>query len=148
MKIGATKIDQSAVRDGVWTKFILALPEGDQEIELKIALADMNVNTGYRDALRDALDPFERLLARYKKGSDLRKEDAEKINQIGRRVFCERVITDWKGPTQDDGTPEAYSADRCMALFEEFPELFAEVEKEANRYERFRTQVLEDAAGN
>lgn len=148
MQIGKTKINQDAVRNGVWTKFVLALPDGDQELELKIALSDLNVNTAYKDALRTALDPFERLMARYKKGSDIRKEDAEKINKIGKQVFCEQIIQDWKGPKKDDGSDEPYSAARCLELFEEFPELFAEVEKEAGRYERFRTQVLEEASGN
>lgn len=69
MEIGKTRIDPTAVREGVWTEFLVVGPDREPvTIKLKMALADAQVNPAYRAALRKALEPHERLLALYKEG--------------------------------------------------------------------------------
>ncbi|MCC6425645.1 MAG: hypothetical protein IT435_02370 [Phycisphaerales bacterium] len=148
MEIGKTRLDMDAVRNGVWTEFVLPGVDGEPvEVSLRLALADAGVNTAYKEALKKSLEPFERLLALYKKGSDIPPALSKKINDVGRQVFVEQIVTDWKGPMKGD-KPQPYSPEGCLALFNEYPELLAQAEGEATKFSRYRTAILEEAAGN
>jgi hypothetical protein len=147
MELGKSKIDQSLVAQGVWTDFILMGASEPVEISLRLALAHAGQNAAYKAALQKALDPFERLLSVYKSGKDIPAPLAKKINDVGRRVFCEQIVLDWKGPTKN-GQPRAYTPEGGLELFEEYPELMAQAEAEAGKFERYRISLLEDAAGN
>lgn len=147
MKLGGSKIDTSAVRAGVWKEFVVGTPSGPERIRLKIALADASINETYKKALREAMDPFKRALALYQDASEIPEAMSHEINEIGRRVFCEQIVQDWDG-IESDGKPVPYSAEGGIQLFEEYPELYANVEAEAGKHKSFRQAVLEDAAGN
>jgi len=148
MELGRSKIDPALVRDGIWTEFLIV--GADREpvtIKLKMALADAQMNPRYKEALRKGLEPFERMLSLYKKATEIPTTLATKINEIGRRVFVEQIVVDWEGPTKN-GQPMPYSPDACLLLFEEYPELLAQAEAEASKFERYRVAVLEEASGN
>jgi len=148
MELGRSKIDPALVRDGIWTEFLIV--GADREpvtIKLKMALADAQMNPRYKEALRKGLEPFERMLSLYKKATEIPTTLATKINEIGRRVFVEQIVVDWEGPTKN-GSPLPYSPDACLLLFEEYPELLAQAEAEASKFERYRVAVLEEASGN
>lgn len=148
MELGRTKIDNNAVREGVWQDFLIVSPGREAvELKLRIALADAGMNASYKAALRKALEPYERMLALYKKATDIPEALAKKVNEAGRRVFVEQIVTGWEGITKN-GQPLPYSPDACLQLFEEYPELLAQVEAEASKHERFRTAILEEASGN
>lgn len=148
MELGRSKIDPALVRDGIWTEFLII--DSTREpvtIKLKMALADAQMNPRYKEALRKGLEPFERMLSLYKKATEIPTTLATKINEIGRRVFVEQIVVDWEGPTKN-GSPLPYSPDACLLLFEEYPELLAQAEAEASKFERYRVAVLEEASGN
>lgn len=147
MELGKSKIDQSLVQQGVWTDFILVGVGEPVEISLKLALMNASQNAAYKAALQKALDPFERMLQVYKSGKDIPAPLAKKINEVGKRVFCEQIVLDWKGPTKG-GQPVAYTPDGGLSLFEEYPELQSQAEAEAQKFERYRISLLEDASGN
>jgi hypothetical protein len=147
MELGKSKIDAALVREGVWTDFIIMGVGEPVEISLRLALMNAGQNPTYKAALQKALDPFERMLAVYKDGKDIPKALADKINAVGRRVFCEQIVLDWKGPTKN-GQPVAYTPEGGMALFDEYPELLAQAEAEAQKFARYRVALLEEAAGN
>lgn len=148
MELGKSKIDKDAVHQGIWTEFMIVGPDREPvTIKLKMALADAQMNPRYKEALRKGLEPYERMLSLYKKATEIPATLSEKINTIGRRVFVEEIVRDWEGPTQN-GQPRTYTPDGCIELFEEFPELMAQAEAEASKFERYRVAVLEDASGN
>lgn len=149
MKIGSTKIDPQAVAEGVWTEFVLKGPDRTPvEISLKMAFASVHSNPIYKTKLRAGMTPFERLLSMYEKASEIPEVLAKKINDAGMKVFAECIVTDWKGPTGNDGQPAPYSPEGLTALFEEYPELREQAQVEAAKHERYRVKVLEAAAGN
>lgn len=155
MELGKSKIDQTLVSQGVWTDFIIMGVGEPVEISLKLALMNASQNAVYKAALQKALDPFERMLQVYKSGKDIPAPLAKKINDVGRRIFCEQIVLGWggedpanyRGPKKN-GQPVAYTPDGGLALFEEFPELLAQAEAEAQKFERYRISLLEDASGN
>jgi hypothetical protein len=148
MELGSTRLDQSAVREGVWTEFVIKRGNREAaEISLKLALADASLNKAYKEALKKALEPHERMLAIYKKGSDIPEALAKKVNDAGALVFAQMIVQDWKGPTKK-GAALPYSPEACLKLFEEFPELREQAEAEAAKHERYRVAVLEEAGGN
>lgn len=146
LKLGKTKIDQDSVKNGVWTEFYLATT-GDT-IKLKMALADASINTEYQKALRNGLSVHSRALDVYSKGSDMPPKLVKEIADIGRRVFVEQIVLGWEGMEAKDGSPLKYSADACLALFEEFPELDKQAQAQAAKVERYRVAVLDAQAGN
>ncbi len=143
MELGKTKIDPNAVSEGVWTEFVLP---GGQEISLRLSLMNAGQNARYKEALRTALDPYESLLVRYQ-GKDLPKKVEAEVKEVLRRLFCEQIVTDWKGPSKN-GNPVQYTVDGGIALFAEFPELYEHAEEEAKKFSRYRVAVLEAASGN
>lgn len=147
MELGKSKIDTAAVQNGVWTDFIIMGADAPVEISLRLAMMNAGQNAAYKAALQKALDPFERMLTVYKSGKDIPAPLAAKINEVGKRVFCEQIVLDWKGVTKN-GQPVPYSPDGGLALFAEYPELMAQAEAEAQKFERYRISLLEDAAGN
>lgn len=146
MELGKSKIDATAVQNGVWADFYIVGADGPAEISLRLALMNAGQNAAYKAALQKALDPFERTLTLYK-GKDIPQTVAQKINDIGRRTFCEQIVLDWKGITKN-GQPVAYTPEGGLALFNEYPELLAQAEAEAQKFERYRITVLEEASGN
>lgn len=156
MKLGQSRIDEAATTDGIWQDFVVVGPNGSHEISLRIGLANTNMNSRYKVALKKALEPFQRLLALYKKGSDVPVKLSTEVNDVHHRVFVQEIITNWKGitDTQHDsaGAPVEvevpFTVDGCLKLFVEFPELLQAVEAEAIKFERFRIEVLDDAAKN
>lgn len=148
MELGRSKIDPTLVREGIWTEFLIVGPDREPvTIKLKMAMADAQMNPRYKEALRKGLEPYERMLSLYKKATEIPTSLAQKINDIGRRVFVEQIVLDWEGPTKS-GQPLTYTPDACIALFEEYPELMSQAEAEASKFERYRVAVLEEASGN
>lgn len=148
MELGRSRIDPTLVHEGVWTEFVIE--SSDREpvvIKLKMAMANTDLNARYKAALRKSMEPYERLMAIYKKASDIPPALAEKVNAAGRRVFLESIVVDWEGPTKD-GQPIPYSVEAAEMLFDEYPELLAQAEAEAGKFQRYRVAILEDAAGN
>lgn len=147
MELGTSKIDPALVNQGVWTDFVIVGLGEPVEVSLRLALMNAGTNPAYKAALQKALDPFERMLSVYKSGKDIPATLANKINDVGRRVFVEQIVLDWKGVTKN-GQPVAYTPDGCLALFDEYPELQTQAEAEAQKFARYRISLLEDAAGN
>lgn len=151
MRLGTSKIDNTAVKEGAWTTFVIKKLDGTtEEIELCLALSNPEINKDYRKAARRAMEPHERILSLINsgKGKKIPDDIAAKISADVRRCFLENIVTGWKGIVGEDGKPLPYSADAMESLLEEYPELFAEIEDEASKVERYRTAVLDAQAGN
>lgn len=151
MRLGTSKIDNAAVKEGVWTTFVIKKLDGTtEEIELRLALSNPEINREYRKAARKAMEPHERILSLINsgKGKKIPEDIAAKISNDVRRCFLENIVTDWRGITGEDGKPVPYTADAMEQLLEEYPELFPEIEDEASKVERYRTAVLDAQAGN
>jgi hypothetical protein len=151
MKLGTSRIDATAIAEGVWTTFVIKkLDNTTEEIELRLALSNPEVNTNYRKSMRKSLEQHERILALVSSGKSSKIPDdiAAKINADGRRCFLENIVTDWRGITDPTGKPLVYSVERMEELLAEYPELYAEIEDESRKVERYRVAVLESQAGN
>ena len=151
MKLGTSKLDEAAIKNGVWTTFVIKKLDGTtEEIQLCLALANPEINRGYRKAVRNSMETHERMLSLVASGKSKKLPDevAAKINADARKCFLENIVTDWKGIFGADGSALPYSIENMEALLSEFPELFPEIEDEASKVERYRVAVLEVQAGN
>jgi hypothetical protein len=68
--------------------------------------------------------------------------------QLTVEIFVETVVKDWKDVGDADGNPLPFSKEKCAELFEQLPDLFAEVRDASMRVANFRADVREAIAGN
>lgn len=150
MRLGKTRIDEDGARQGRWFDYDLvdANTKDVVSIGLRLAITDPNLNSAYRDALKRHLSPHERLLTLYKKSSDMPESLTRKIQELDLLTFVEAAVTDWRGVEDDNGNRREYTPEGGLQLFNEYPELLERARQDARNFDNFRTQVLEDAAGN
>ncbi len=106
-------------------------------------------NKGYMKALERALRPHKRAI-------DLKTMDNEVAGKILEDVFVAHVLKGWSnvmlnditGKTEDKGKQAPYSREMATALFEVLPDLFDELNSQANDASNFRDAQLEDDAKN
>lgn len=63
-------------------------------------------------------------------------------------VFVDTIVLDWKDVGDREGNPLPFSKENARKLFKDLPNLFAEVQAQAQKTGNFRAENLEAAAGN
>lgn len=64
------------------------------------------------------------------------------------KLYAEHVVLGWEGVTGKDGSPLAYSKQACEQLFNDLPDLFADIQRTAQDMQNFRIQQIEDNSKN
>jgi hypothetical protein len=90
-------------------------------------------NKRYAKALESNMKPHRQ---KYERGV-LDNETSEKILL---RSFVEGVVVGWSGNIGPGGKKAAYSVENCVKVFEELPDLYADVLKQANDFGLFREE--------
>jgi hypothetical protein len=132
------KTDRSAETDGV------VLDYGDG-VWIRIARAG-GANKKYLRAL-------ERLGRKYRRQIQLETLPEEVARKLFRETYAETVVLGWGGITQEDigsegDEPVEFTKANCVALFENLPDLFLDVQSQAQNMALFRAELDEDDAKN
>jgi len=63
-------------------------------------------------------------------------------------AYAEGVVVGWEDVVDQDGNIMPFTVENCVKLFLDLPELFADVQEQANRVSNFRKAQLQDDLGN
>lgn len=124
------------------------------DFSIRIARAGGS-NQRYNKVLERKSKPFQRSIA----NDSLDPNTAERIL---RETYAESVILGWSGVTYDDVTPEGedlpedkagsdeapFTKENVIAVFENFPDLYSDIQSQATKMSLFRKEVLEENAKN
>ncbi len=109
-------------------------------IRIKIARAG-GANAAFTKA-------FERYTRPYRKRMESGTLAEDVANELLVQVFAETVVLDWEGVTDRKGDLLAYSVENCVKLFNDLPDLFADVKESAMTVSTFRQEEMEDDIKN
>lgn len=98
-------------------------------------------NRAYQKALEAKTKPIRRALA-------AGQADPKRTAAIMREVFAESVVLGWKGVTGKDGKKLPFTKANCVKLFNDLPDLFADVMTQASSHLAFQASDLEADEGN
>lgn len=111
-----------------------------KNIEIRIARAGGS-NESYLKKLEAKAKPHRR---------QIQHETMERaqIEKMIREVYAESVVLGWEGVEDRDGNEMLFSKENCMKLFDDLPDLYADIQEQAQSAALFRTTVREADAKN
>ena len=131
--------DSQVEQEGIWLDY------GDGK-KIRVARAG-GANERYRTAL-------QRVFAQHKRKLQLDVLSIKQQNDLVLEVFADTVVLEWEGVTQDDllgngsDEPVGYSKGNAIALFTALPELYRDVQEQAQSAAAFKTHLDELTAKN
>lgn len=124
--------DRKVEMDGVWIDY------GNYQI--RIARAGGG-NKAYDVCLENKARPFRRALQN-------EVLSLEKQEQIVQEAFIETVILDWKGVEEVEGTPLECTQDNVRMLLKRLPDVWKDIQAQAQKVSLFRKEDVEEDAKN
>jgi len=132
---GIFKTNKDLENSGIWIEY-----GDDPPIRFRIARAGGN-NKAFAKLLDKLTRPVRKLLA----NNALSDEAATKIYQ---EAFIKTVLLGWENVTDEKGEPMACTFDNAMKLFDDLPDLFADLKDQASNMALFREEELDAVVGN
>jgi len=124
--------DGNLETEGLWLDY------GDARI--KIARAGGS-NKRYEKRLEVLSRPHKRLMK-----AD--RMPLREMNKLLKQVYAESVVLGWEGVTDREGNVMPFSAENCIRLFDDLPDLWEDVLEQARNSAIFRREVLESDSKN
>lgn len=132
------KTDKAKEENGIWIPF--GKTEKGQEISFKIARAS-KTNAKYSKAL-------ERLMKPYQKQIRLNTLSDDVANNVMIEAFCEGILLDWKGISDEEGKEMKYSKENAIKLMNDLPDLFNDLQEQSNSMTLFKEEELQENSKN
>lgn len=126
--------DKSAEVSGVWIDY------GPGNGRFLIARAG-GANVAYRNAISGIIKAH-----RHQIQADTLSEEVADKKQMG--AFVDHVLKQWEGVPDRGGQELPYNRDNAIRLFNDLPDLYADLTGQAARISNFRTKAIEVDAGN
>lgn len=123
-------------KDGINLEYV----DGDTKITFKIARAG-GANKNFQKAL-------ERRTRKLKRAIQMDTLPREQADAIMRETYAESVVLGWDNVTDKAGDVLEFNTDNCIKLFNDLPDLFLDIQEQANRSVLFRDAVRETESGN
>lgn len=98
-------------------------------------------NRKYAETLNRKLKPYRRQL-------ENDTIDGEVALKAMAEVYADTVIIGWEGITGPDGQPLDYCRNNVIKLLTDLPDLFRDIQEQANKAALFRAQEREEEAKN
>jgi len=132
------KTDPKLEKDGI----VLQYGENSEgkPIEITIARAGGS-NQNYLRRMEVKAKPFRRQIQ-----NDTM--DRKAMEAIIREVYAETIVIGWTGVEDQDGNPMACTKENVVKLFNDLPDLFGDIQEQAQRSSLFRAYVREDDSKN
>ena len=132
------KTNENLETDGIWLEY--GQTEKGEPVRIKIARAGGN-NSAFSKALEKATRP-------YRKAIQTGMLDNKTADKLYKDVFADTVVLDWINVEGPDGKPMEFKRENVLKLFEDLPDLFADLREQANNVALFREEVREVDLGN
>jgi hypothetical protein len=94
------------------------------------------------------LRAIEKLSRKYRQQIQLDIISGDESAELFREIYADTIVLGWEGVTAKDGTPIPFSKTACVKLFEDLPDLFDDIFRQARRMDLFRSFVAETDAKN
>jgi len=107
---------------------------------LRVKVARLG-NPDYENALRKAAKPFMRQMR-------LGTMDIEDMEKLSMKAISQHIVQGWAGLEDEAGVDIPFSQAKALELFEKYPDFYTIVKEIAGEAEVFRSDEMEDAAGN
>jgi hypothetical protein len=127
------KMNEVCEKDGI------TLDYGDG-VEIKIARAG-GANKKYTKAI-------ERMARKYRRQIQLSTLAEDVAKKLWINIYAETIVLNWKGVKDENGKKLSFSKDNCVKLFTDLPDLFADIQAQAQNLDLFRNEIREIDAKN
>ena len=114
------KTDENLETDGTWLEY--GQNEKGEPIRIKIARAGGH-NSAFSKALEKATRP-------YRKAIQTGMLDNKTADKLYKEVFADTVVLDWINVEGPDGKPMEFKRENVLKLFEDLPDLFADLREQ------------------
>lgn len=111
-----------------------------KDICIRIARAGGN-NKQYQKRMETLIKPYRRQIQNETISNDL-------MEKLVQQAFAETVVLGWENVEGKDGKPLEFNVDNCIALFKDLPDLFKDIQDQAQRSALFKAEVLETESKN
>lgn len=135
---GLFKTDESLEVGGIFLEY--GLTDDGKPIRIKVARAG-GANKAFAKALEKATKPYRKAL----QSGMMSNEQADKLY---REVFVDTVVLGWENVQGPDGKELPFTRENALQLFQDLPDLFADLREQVNNVALFREEVMEEDLGN
>lgn len=108
------------------------------EFSIRIARAG-GANAKFARILGERMKPHRRRL-------EAGRMDNAEAERLLAGVYADSVILGWENVTGADGEPMEFTRDNCVKLLLDLPELFRDIQEQAQKTANFRAEELRDDA--
>lgn len=130
--------DNKLEREGILLEYGNA--SNGQPITIRVARAGGS-NAQYQKRMEALVKPYRRQI-------QTETIDPKQVEKLIRQVYAETVVLGWENVEDADGKPMPFTRENCLKLFEDLPDLFADIQEQAQRAALYRTEIREAEAGN
>lgn len=111
-----------------------------KDICIRIARAGGS-NKQYQKRMEALVKPYRRQIQNETISNDV-------MEKLVQQAFAETVVLGWENVEDKDGKPMEFTVDNCLNLFKDLPDLFKDIQDQAQRSALFKAEVLETEAKN
>lgn len=111
-----------------------------QPILIRIARAG-GANSSYNKRLEVLTKPYRRQI-------QTETIDNKVLEKIVAQAFAETVVLGWEGVEDEDNNELTFSVDNVVKLFNDLPDLYKDIQEQAQKTALFRQEILEADSKN
>ena len=111
-----------------------------QPILIRIARAG-GANSAYNKRLEVLTKPYRRQI-------QTETVDNKVLEKIVAQAFAETVVLGWEGVEDEDNNDLPFSVDNVVKLFTDLPDLYKDIQEQAQKTALFRQEILEADSKN
>lgn len=98
-------------------------------------------NSAFQRVADSVLKPYRRLISN-------ESIDPKQLRSLMMLIYARAVVLGWENVSDATGKPLEFSEDNCVKLFNDLPDLFADIQNNADNLSLFRKEALEEEAKN
>lgn len=98
-------------------------------------------NSAFTRLMESRIKPYRRQLAN-------EAMDNSVAQKIMREVWAQTVVLGWTNVQDENGQDLPFTAENCVKLFTDLPELFADVQQQSQNGQLYRAELRKHDAGN
>lgn len=132
------KTDNSLEKEGILLEY--GENSKGKPIAIRIARAG-GANKAYEKRMEIRVKPYRR---------QIQNEIIETalVEKIIKEVYAETIVLGWENVEDENGNDMEFSAENCLKLFDDLPDLFRDIQEQSQRAALFRQEVREADAKN
>lgn len=130
--------DPELEKTGIWLEY--DVNSKGEPIKIRIARAG-GANTQFTKRMEQRVKPLRRQIQ-----NETLSVDA--IQKLTQEVYSEAVVLEWLNVEDRDGNPIPFSAANVAKLFQDIPDLFLDIQEQAQRSALFRKHIQQADSGN